>query len=67
MKRETLIWSLEKMSEKQKYWRTYREKRDTLDLDVEENLDMIAKRMEKIPVRQPRLGLGEHAKNRYFP
>ena len=55
------------MSEKQKYWRTYREKRDTLDLDVEENLDMIAKRMEKIPVRQPRLGLGEHAKNRYFP
>jgi len=58
-KKESMIWSREKIAEKKIFWRKYREKEEDLDLDQDEKMNVIACLMTKIPERKLRLRLCE--------
>ena len=48
-------WTNEKIFEKKMLWRQYREKEDVMDMDADERLDIIAKLMQKILERKPKI------------
>ena len=48
-------WTNEKILEKKMLWRQYREKEDVMDMDADERLDIIAKLMQKILERKPKI------------